>query len=471
MDPWPSLWILVLTVLEQALPSHPTQDVTPRITFPYSDPSRTFTKFSKDGYWNYSTLLLGEGKLYVGARDILFSVDTATVGNMELIKELHWKATEKKVHDCSFKGKSKERDCSNFIRVLLPVNESHVYTCGTYAFSPTCAYIDVRTFSLLNDSNGDPLTEEGKGRCPFDPSQKLTTTMVDGELYTGTANNFQGTQSIISRNLGHRVALKTEPSFNWLQDPIFVGSTFMPDSEGDKIYFFFTESRHKSDLLQRMSLSLVARVCKSDVGGQRVLQKRWTTFLKAQLLCYLPEDQFPFNVLQDMFVSEDEEGSVFYGVFSSQWFRGVSDSTAVCAFSLPNIQEVFNGQYKLLNRETLTWSLFSADSSDPRPGACNTEPSMDSTLKLVKDLFMMNEAVQPIGKRPQLVNLKEQYVKIAVDTVLSINSVKHRVMFLITARGFLHKALRVKATSHIIEELQLFSSPQPVHSLVLSADQ
>ncbi|XP_041035717.1 semaphorin-4B-like [Carcharodon carcharias] len=472
MDSWLAGLTLLLAVLEEAFPLYPTQDATPRISFLHSDPSRTFTRFSKEGFWNYSTLLLSEdeGRLYVGAHDILFSVDTATVGNMELIKELPWKPMEAKVQECSFKGKSKEQDCLNFICVLLPVNESHFYTCGTYAFSPTCAYIDVRTFSLLSDSNGVPLMEEGKGRCPFDPRRKYTATMVDGELYTGTTNNFQGTESIIARNLGQQVALKTEPSFNWLQDPTFVGSAFIQESEGDKIYFFFTESRQNSDLLQKMSLSLVARVCKSDNGGERVLQKRWTTFLKAQLLCYLPEDQFPFNVLQDMFVSKDEEGSVFYGVFGSQWFRGASDSSAVCAFTLHDIQTVFNGLYKLLNRETQTWSSFSADGLDMRPGSCNTKPWMDSTLNLVKDRFMMDGVVHPTGHQPQLVKLKEKYLKIAVDSVLSVNLMKHRVMFLITARGFLHKALCVNGTSYIIEELQLFSTPQSVHSLVLSPE-
>ncbi|XP_067831998.1 semaphorin-4B-like isoform X2 [Heptranchias perlo] len=361
-------------------------------------------------------------------------------------------------------------DCFNFIRIVLPVNESHIYTCGTYAFGPTCAYIDVKTFSFLSDSNGAPLIEDGKGRCPFDPMLKYTATMVDGELYTGTTSTFQGTESIISRNLGHIVALKTEASFNWLQDPMFVGSTFVPESEGDKIYFFFTETRSKSDFLQKMSVSLVARVCKNDVGGMRVLQKRWSTFLKAQILCYLPEDQFPFNILQDVFVSEDEEDPVFYGVFSSQWFRGSSGSSAVCAFSLRDVRKVFNGQYKILNRETQSWSTYTGDLLEPRPGACNTKPSMDATLNLVKDLFLMDGAVHPIERQPQLVRRNEMYVKIVVDHVQSLNTMRHRIMFLITDRGLLHKALRVNNASYIIEEIQLFPTPQLVHSLLLSPE-
>lgn len=65
-----------------------------------------------------------------------------------------------------------------------------------------------------------------------------------------------------------------------------------------------------------------------DIGGERVLQKKWTTFLKAQLLCSLPDDGFPFNIIQDMFVltpgPEDWKNTVFYGVFTSQWWGEIS---------------------------------------------------------------------------------------------------------------------------------------------------
>lgn len=65
-------------------------------------------------------------------------------------------------------------------------------------------------------------------------------------------------------------------------------------------------------------------VLQGDTGGERVLQKKWTTFLKAQLLCSLPDDGFPFNIIQDMFVltpsPEDWKNTVFYGVFTSQWW-------------------------------------------------------------------------------------------------------------------------------------------------------
>lgn len=47
-------------------------------------------------------------------------------------------------------------------------------------------------------------------------------------------------------------------------------------------------------------VSRVARVCKNDMGGsQRVLEKQWTSFLKARLNCSVPGDShFYFNVIQ-----------------------------------------------------------------------------------------------------------------------------------------------------------------------------
>ncbi|XP_048450699.1 semaphorin-4B-like, partial [Rhincodon typus] len=98
------------------------------------------------------------------------------------------------------------------------------------------------------------------------------------------------------------------------------------------------------------------------------------------------------------------------------------------------------------------------------------EPSMDTALSRVKDLFLMDGVVHPIGRRPLLVKGRQRYTKMAVDTVLSVTSVRYRVMFLITASGYLHKALQLDGQPYIIEELQLFPGPEPVHSVLLSSE-
>lgn len=92
---------------------------------------------------------------------------------------------------------------------------------------------------------------------------------------------------------------------------------------GPHIYFFFREMAMEFHHLEKVlsfflsSLSIflsfylsmlvvfqvmvsrVARVCKADLGGsQRVLEKQWTTFLKARLNCSVPGDShFYFNLL------------------------------------------------------------------------------------------------------------------------------------------------------------------------------
>lgn len=56
-----------------------------------------------------------------------------------------------------------------------------------------------------------------------------------------------------------------------------------------------------------------------DMGGQRTLQRKWTSFMKARLDCSFPELSLP-PIVQDVFLLKDDNwrSSVFYAVFTSQ---------------------------------------------------------------------------------------------------------------------------------------------------------
>lgn len=56
-----------------------------------------------------------------------------------------------------------------------------------------------------------------------------------------------------------------------------------------------------------------------DMGGQRTLQRKWTSFMKARLDCSFPELSLP-PIVQDVFLLKDNDWrkSVFYAVFTSQ---------------------------------------------------------------------------------------------------------------------------------------------------------
>ncbi|KAM8877450.1 semaphorin-4B-like isoform 1-T6 [Synchiropus picturatus] len=464
------------------------EDATPRISFPYNAKERSSKRFSAKGVFNYTSLLLSQedDMLYVGAREALFALSLSDISRSRLQKNLTWDTPAGKREECSFKGKSLQTDCFNYIKVLLRLNATHLYVCGTYAFSPVCAYINTSTFTLERDEAGEILMEDGRSRCPFNPEYKSTAIIVDGELYTGTVSNFQGNEPVIYKSLGQGPALKTENSLKWLQDPVFVGSTTIEESQpvgnpvgdDDKIYFFFSEAGKEFDFFDNTIVSRIARVCKGDKGGERVLQKKWTTFLKAQLLCSLPDDGFPFNIIQDMFVlkpmGDSWESTVFYGVFTSQWYKGASGSSAVCAFTMAQVERAFSGRYREVNRETQQWYTYNHPVPEPRPGACVTNHARqmgiqsslhmpDKVLNFVKDHFLMDSVIR---STPLLLKRSVRYTQIAVHQIQGMERA-YDVLFIGTDDGKLHKAINVNDKMHIIEEMVLFPHPQPIQHIEL----
>ncbi|KAG7272597.1 hypothetical protein CRUP_003519 [Coryphaenoides rupestris] len=449
---------------------------------------RSAKRFSADGVSNYTSLLLSQedDMLYVGAREALFALSLSDISKAKLQKNMTWGTPVVKREECSFKGKNLETDCFNYIKILLRLNTTHLYVCGTYAFSPVCAYINTSTFSMERDDSGEVLMEDGRSRCPFNPEYKSTAIIVDGELYAGTVSNFQGNEPVIYKSLGHGTALKTENSLNWLQDPVFVGSAYIEESQpagnpvgdDDKVYFFFSEAGKEFDFFDNTIVSRIARVCKGDKGGERVLQKKWTTFMKAQLLCSLPDDGFPFNIIQDMFVlkpmGDSWENTVFYGVFTSQWYKGASGSSAVCAFTMAQVERAFSGRYREVNRESQQWYTYNHPLPEPRPGACVTSHARqmgiqsslhmpDKVLNFVKDHFLMDSVIR---SAPLLLKRSVRYTQIAVHKIQGMERA-YDVLFIGTDDGRLHKAINTNDRMHIIEEMTLFATPQPVQHIEL----
>uniref|UniRef100_A0A8U8AWQ1 Semaphorin 4A n=1 Tax=Geospiza parvula TaxID=87175 RepID=A0A8U8AWQ1_GEOPR len=467
----------------------------PRLAFPSGDPRRTLTHFSQDNVSHYDIFLLddSEEQLYVGARDWLLALTVGTPGSIRAKASIRWGPTDEKTSECAFKKKSQETECFNFIRVLVALNQTHLYACGTYAFSPACTYIHLESFTLASGRGQSFL--DGKGQCPFDPQHTYTALLVDGELYAGTMNNFQGNEPIISRSLGTRTLLKTDAFLRWLSaDAAFVASFSLPGD--DKVYFFFEETADEFDFFERLLVPRVARVCKSDVGGDKVLQKKWTTFLKAQLECSEP-GHFPFNVIHHAFALPRHNGSAdFYAVFTSQWQAGRAGSAAVCAYRQKDLEEVFEGKYKELNKESSRWTVYSGPDMSPRPGSCSMTASMDKALSFMKDHFLMDGKVSPLRGQPLLVKSDVTYTRITVHET-RVRGTPYRVMFLATGgviwraqrvthptlplapkpqqcppcstdKGLLHKAVELPGGAHIVESIQLFAAPEPVKNLLLA---
>ncbi|CAG5958036.1 unnamed protein product [Menidia menidia] len=155
-------------------------DVTPRLTFSYNAKERTTRSFSVNGVFNFTSVLLSseDNILYVGARESVFALNLSDISEVRLQRNLTWKTPERKRDECSFKGKDLQTDCFNYIKILLRMNSTHLYACGTYAFSPICAYISTADFSFVKSDTGGIVTEDGRSRCPFNPEYKSTAIMA-----------------------------------------------------------------------------------------------------------------------------------------------------------------------------------------------------------------------------------------------------------------------------------------------------
>ncbi|XP_024133852.1 semaphorin-4E [Oryzias melastigma] len=440
--------------------------------------------FREDNIYNYTTMLLRDdlGVVLLGAREAIFALD---INNISTRKSgVYWPVTEEKQRECTYKGKQAEVECRNYIRTLHIINDTTVYVCGTYAFSPICDYLTFANGQLLLKGK----QEEGKGKCPFDPFQRYSSLMVGNDLYSATSINFLGSEPVILRSSG-LVALRSDFKKIWLNEPNFVfmdivgESVDSPDGDDDKVYLFFSENAVEYDFYTKVKVSRVARVCKGDMGGQRTLQRKWTSFLKARLDCSLPEPSLPL-IVQDVFLMKhnDWRKGVFYGIFTPQ--SGLSQVSAVCAYSISDIRNIFNGG-KFKTRVAVESSqdkyvMYSGEVPVPRPGACINDVARkmgvnesrqlpDKTLQFVRDRPLMDDAVSPVTGRPLLLKSGPLLTRIVVDSVTALNQQKYHVMFIGTENGFIQKAVNYAGEMFIIEEIQVVDSPEPIGILRLSS--
>ncbi|XP_008296859.1 semaphorin-4B [Stegastes partitus] len=436
----------------------------PRTSFLLNSASRPLVHFSLPDVHNTTTLLLSgdESTLYVGARDAILSLDVRQSEVIVLKKKVDWSPSANDINSCESKGKNPTVDCPNFVHVLQPLNTTHLYACGSYAYNPHDACIDAESFSMVQ-------RDGAKGRCPFSPFERNTAVIIDGELFTATTIDFRGDKPQISRYFSKdsRSDVNLDSSIRLLEEPKFVGSSLDPAEE--KLYFFFSEVGKEFNFVNELQIARVAQVCKHDVGGQRTLQKKWTSFAKASLLCQ-SQKQLPFNVLQDVFTLQPPEGSdtsetLFYGIFTSQWSTG--PESAVCVFKLQDIRMVFTGSYRTFNMQNHQWSPLTEKHS--YLGKCELDKSSDSELMEVKKSFLTSGSVRPVGGSPIVVSSEQQYKRVAVMRMQAVDGKQYTVLFILTESGFLHKVGLFDQGPRVIEEIQVFTQPQLVKSIVLSS--
>ncbi|XP_004949682.1 semaphorin-6A isoform X4 [Gallus gallus] len=395
--------------------------------------------------------------LYIAARDHIYTVDMDTSHTEEIYfsKKLTWKSRQADVDTCRMKGKHKD-ECHNFIKVLLKRNEDTLFICGTNAFNPSCRNYKMDTLEFLGDEFS------GMARCPYDAKHANVALFAEGKLYSATVTDFLAIDAVIYRSLGESPTLRTvKHDSKWLKEPYFVQAV----DYGNYIYFFFREIAVEYNSMGKVVFPRVAQVCKNDMGGsQRVLEKQWTSFLKARLNCSVPGDShFYFNILQAVTdVIHFNGRDVVLATFSTP-YNSIPGS-AVCAYDMLDIASVFTGRFKEQKSPDSTWTPVPDERvPKPRPGCCAGSTSLekyatssefpDDTLNFIKTHPLMDEAVPSIVNRPWFLRTMVRYrlTKITVDSAAGPYK-NYTVVFLGSEKGIILKFLARTGNSGFLND-------------------
>ncbi|XP_075905080.1 semaphorin-6D isoform X4 [Nelusetta ayraudi] len=405
--------------------------------------------------------------LFIAGRDQVYLVSLRESYRNEIIpyRKLTWRSGQADREMCAVKGKHRD-ECHNFIKVLVPRNDDLVFICGTNGFNPMCRYYRLDNLEF----DGEEIS--GLARCPFDSKQTNVALFAEGKLYSATVADFQASDAVIYRSMGDGSALRTiKYDSKWLKEPHFLHAA----EYGNYVYFFYREIAVEQSSLGKVVYSRVARICKNDVGGsQRVLEKHWTSFVKARLNCSVPgESFFYFDVLQSItdIININGVPSVV-GVFTTQ--MNSIPGSAVCAFSMPDIEKAFLGRFKEQKTPDSVWTPFPEEKlPKPRPGSCaghgpaaSSKSSIefpDDTLQFIKSHPLMDMAVPSLRDEPWFTRTRVRYrlTALAVDTEAGPYK-NYTVAFIGAESGVVLKVL-AKTTSIslndslLLEEIDVFN--------------
>ncbi|KAF3860197.1 hypothetical protein F7725_000452 [Dissostichus mawsoni] len=338
----------------------------PRLRLSYKDllsTNRSSIFSGHHGQLSLTAVFLDEyrDRLFLGGKDILYSLLLGPTSSES--KEIYWPPLPGNRDECIQTGKEPQTECANFVRLLQPYNRTHLLTCGTGAFQPCHVF-------TMDPTN----VENGRGKVPHDPSYPFASTFSGGELYTGLTADFLGRDSVIFRSMGGRSTMRTETDQKLLHDPKFIAAHLIPDNDdrdNDKVYFFFTEKATEAGDREGAIHTRIGRVCANDVGGQRVLVNKWSTFVKARLVCSVPGPHgidTHFNQLEDVFLlrTKDERNPDVYAIFST--ISNVFQGFAVCVYRMADIREAFNGPFAHKEGPDYQWGAYEGRVPYPRPG-------------------------------------------------------------------------------------------------------
>ncbi|NWY75620.1 SEM3D protein, partial [Erithacus rubecula] len=432
---------------------------------------------SGDGM-DFQALLMDEDRawLMVGAKNHIFLLHLDHPNREP--EKIFWPAPKEQVKHCQLAGRNVETECANFIRLLQPFNQSHVFACGTGSYQPVCAFIQLgaRGKVSLDRHLVTHSLESGRGRCPYSPHEPFTGLLLGGELYSGTSSDFMGSSAAFFRTWVHGA----EPSYirteqnqdHWLHEPTFVGAYAIPDTynpHDDKVYIFFRETAMEAGQWERRHIhARVARVCKVSCQGQHPVASCTTRWA----FTYCTPSSSPSR---GMWASRDAESPVLAR-------SGVFSGSAVCIYSMAAVRAAFSGPFAHKEGFDYRWVEYKGRVPYPRPGTCPSEtydPLLQSTKDFPDELIsfmrshqLMWEPVYPQGRQPVLARVNVPY-RLRRLLVHRLDTDSCDVLFLGTDDGKVLKVALAGGASPgpeviSLEEISVTKVPSPILDMKLS---
>ncbi|KAK6188942.1 hypothetical protein SNE40_005016 [Patella caerulea] len=431
-------------------------------------------------FYRYLKVDSQSGSLYVGSMNHVYSLGLTDISDKLKIKKQDLSPKSKDVRRCYIQGKNEMPDCQSHVK-FIATNISApntLFVCATGAYHPKSYQINIQYNRLSIQSESS-----GIGMCPYDPFDNATAVLVESDnpgnvpaLYSGTVTDFIKADPVIFRPaLYHRNRTQSAAyvrtlrnDHKWLNEPQFVGSFDV----GSQVYFFLREVALEYQNCGKKIYSRIARVCKNDRGGKAVLNSVWTSYQKARLNCSIPgEYPYYFDEIQDVYTVD---GQTFYGLFTTN-INGLTAS-AICAFSVQDIENAFNGPFKDQSHSKANWlPVPESDVPYPRPGNCSIEDSRslpDTVVNFVKDRPLMDKAVAQQFGRPLFYKGNCLMQRLAVEANVSGNG--ELVFYTASNTGLVYKIF-ARPSKSVLEAprsilsttYKPFDNPRPIWSMVL----
>ncbi|NWU33342.1 SEM3D protein, partial [Hylia prasina] len=457
---------------------------------------------------DFQALLLDEDRawLMVGAKNHIFLLHLDHPSREP--EKIFWPAPREQVEHCQLAGKNVETECANFIRLLQPFNQSHVFACGTGSYQPVCAFIQLgargKGARALRMQLVTQSLESGRGRCPYSPHEPFTGLLIDGELYSGTSSDFMGSSAAFFRTWVHGAEqsyIRTEQNQDhWLHEPAFVGAYAIPDTynpHDDKVYIFFRETAMEAGQWEwRHIHARVARVCKvmllpRELCGEKGRASTQMAEEGPPAFPCFPYCWFTSTSLNHSFgictISDLQAGLAVSNRDAESPVlpdSGVFSGSAVCIYSMAAVRAAFSGPFAHKEGFDYRWVEYKGRVPYPRPGTCPSEtydPLLQSTKDFPDELIsfmrghqLMWEPVYPQGGQPVLVRVNVPYrLRRLLVHRLDTQGREYDVLFLGTDDGKVLKVALAGGVSHgpeviSLEEISVTKVPSPILDMKLS---